>query len=244
MAAIIELTETQRASLKKLLNNLNLGFVYSGFGEAFVGMIDGTPVTMTIEQKAQLRHLINHLNMGTYHGKTGDLLVDLMGAQTGPVAAQSMTTSQVEMVADHLHNLNLGLAKLKVGDMVKATVAAYTAVPPAPLLEWATPPATPTTGTIGTKVTFKWKGGSNGAKDNYKVTVTMPDGTEHDSKEDPAKTYELATTNEAAGDWIITVESLDGQTLTQTVAMAAAASSGTPPASTGTPPASTGTPPA
>ncbi|EPT1451920.1 hypothetical protein ACVOZ6_003508 [Escherichia coli] len=253
MAAIIELNDQQRADLVKMLNNLNLGFVYSGFGEAFVGMVTGEPVTMEPKEKDELKHLINHLNLGTWHGKTGDLLVDLMGAQSGPGTAQAMTEKQVEMVAEHLQHLNKGLAKLGIGQMVKATVAAYQAsagastgsnpgsgtgggnTTPAPAtLAWA---KHPTTGTIGTDVVFSWAGGSNGAKDNYKVTVTMPDDTQHDSKSDPAKTYTLATTNEAAGKWKVKVESLDGQTIEQEVTMAAAPASSTPPASTGTPPA-------
>lgn len=127
MAVIIELTDQQRRDLVKMLNNLNLSFVYSGFGEAFAGMIDGNPLTMEPDQKDELKHLINNLNIATWHGKTGDLLVDLMGAQSGPGAATAMTEAQVEMVANHLEHLNIGLSKLGIGHMVKATVAAYVA---------------------------------------------------------------------------------------------------------------------
>ncbi|EJG5414262.1 hypothetical protein NAD41_000863 [Salmonella enterica] len=237
MAAIVNLTETQKAKLVKMLNNLHLGFVYSGFGEAFVGMINGTPVVMSQEQKAELRHLINNLNLGTWHGKTGDLLVDLMGAQSGPGAAKAMTVAQRDQIAEHLQNLNLGLAHLDIGELVKKAVDTLAkpatqpggntgtgtgtgsgSTPTPPALAWVTHP---TTGTIGTDLVFTWAGGSNTATDDYTVTVTMPDKTQHDKKTDPAKTYTLTTTNEAKGDWVITVESKDGAKITETIAMAA-----------------------
>lgn len=219
MAAIIELTDQQRAQLLKLLNNLNLGFVYSGFGEAFIAMLDGTPVTFEDKERAELVHLINNLNLSTWHLKAGDLLVGLMDSATQAATATDMTERQIAQLGGLLQHLNIGLDQVKIGALVNAAVPAIVAANavPAPALEWDG--AAPASGTIGTDVNFKWKGGTP----NYKVTIKNPAGTDHDTRSPMSDvTYSLHTTSQAAGNWTIIIEDAAGVQLTKTITMAAA----------------------
>ncbi|HHA3594121.1 TPA: hypothetical protein ACODIZ_003648 [Salmonella enterica subsp. enterica serovar Newport] len=122
MPAIIELKEVERAQLIKLLNNLNLGFTFTGFGEAFVAMLDGAPVTLTHKQKAELPTLINNLNLGFAHLNAGALLVGLLDATTQRDAAKAMTNKQKAGLKDLLNRLNLGLHKHDVGGLVELAI--------------------------------------------------------------------------------------------------------------------------
>lgn len=217
MAAIVTLTEARKAKLVKCLNNLNLGFVFSGFGEAFAAMIEGAPLTLDEAKKAELKHLINNLNLGTFHAKAGDLLVDLMDHGTSNATAKAMTEGQKTQLAALFHNLNMGLAEVDVGDLIVAAVEDLGHPTAAPKLVWDG--TVPTTGTIGKDVDFAWKGGTP----DYKVTIKNPAGTDHDTRAAmPDLTYSMHTTSQAAGDWTIIVEDAAGVQLTQKVTMAAA----------------------
>lgn len=79
----------------------------------------------------------------------------------------------------------------------------------------------PTTGTIGTDVTYSWKDGAA----PYNVVVTNPAGTEHDNVNLPtATTYKLTTVaGDAAGKYNVTVNDAGGKSITQDVTMSAAA---------------------
>lgn len=132
MAAIIELTKQERAGLVKRLNNLNLGFVYSGFGEAFVAMLDGAPLTLDARKKNELEHLINNLNLGMYHARVGTFLVNLMDAPSAAATAAAISEGELTSLARLLNDLNLGLAKLSLGDKVHQAAIALAPPPQVP----------------------------------------------------------------------------------------------------------------
>ncbi|EAB4417301.1 hypothetical protein D7B12_17885 [Salmonella enterica] len=132
MAAIIELTNQERRKLIKLLNNLNLGFVFSGFGEAFVAMLDGAPVTFEDKKRHDLVHLINNLNLGFAQLKAGDLLVGLMDAATQKATAQAMTDQQTRTLKHLVTNLNMGFAHTAIGSYIQAAINGLNVrIPPA-----------------------------------------------------------------------------------------------------------------
>ncbi|EBA6160089.1 hypothetical protein BIW22_20970 [Salmonella enterica] len=214
MAAIVTLTATRKAKLVKLLNNLNLGFVYSGFGEAFTAMLDGAPLTLDEAHKAELKHLINNLNLGTFHAKAGDLLVDLMDHGTANATAQAMTEAQTTQLAALFHNLNMGLAEVDVGDLIVTSVADLAVS--APKLLWNG--AAPTKGTVGKDLSFNWKGGTA----PYTVKLTDPSNADTTKGPDNALTYTFATTGKAAGKWSLVVEDAAGVQLKQDVTLNAA----------------------
>lgn len=216
MAAIVTLTEARKAKLVKCLNNLNLGFVFSGFGEAFAAMIEGAPLTLDEAKKAELKHLINNLNLGTFHAKAGDLLVDLMDHGTSNATAKAMTEAQKTQLAALFHNLNMGLAEVEVGDLIVAAVEDLGHATAAPKLVWDG--AQPTKGVIGTPLQFKWKGGTP----EYNVVSQEPNGKEHDNLRTSTLTYDMNSASEPAGDWTVTVTDAAGAQLTQKVTMAAA----------------------
>jgi hypothetical protein len=166
MAAIITLTDTQKAEVVKLLKNLNLGFQFAGFGEAFVAMLDGAPLTLEEKAKAELKHLINNLNLGFFHIKAGDVLVDLMDATTAQATAKSITDEVKEGLHDLFNRLNLGLTHHDFGGLVKTAVESL-ATPSVPVITAGTAPAHAKVGgsvdlttlftiaPVGTAMTFK-----------------------------------------------------------------------------------------
>ncbi|EON2339027.1 hypothetical protein ACLLKL_001997 [Escherichia coli] len=221
MPAIVTLDAVERAKLIKLLNNLNLGFTFSGFGEAFVAMLDATPVHLTDEQKAELPTLINNLNLGFAHINAGELLVGLLDATTQQDTAKAMTASEVATLKDLLNRLNLGLHKQDVGGLVEAVVDhALAGNPVTVALAWDG--AQPTAAKLGTGFNLKWKGGT-GAAGKYDVTSTV--GSEKPDQQ--TVTGQTATvTPDAAdptGDWVIVVtDNVTKETITTTVAVSAA----------------------
>ncbi|ENW4943678.1 hypothetical protein ACFLMW_003829 [Salmonella enterica] len=143
MPAIVELGAVERAKIIKLLDNLNLGFVYSGFGKLFVDMIDGNSDHMEDDQKAELAHLINNLNLGFAHMNAGELLVNLMDHGTQQATAAAMTAEQAEKLKELLNNLNLGVDKADIGGLTAAAVASL-AVNTGPVKPKITAKAKPT----------------------------------------------------------------------------------------------------
>ncbi|EAM6792327.1 hypothetical protein E0G74_01035 [Salmonella enterica] len=122
MAAIVSLTALQRTELITLLNNLNLGFAQTRFGQIFVALIDGTPQQIAEPGRSELKALINDLNLGFAHIKAGDIIVELMAKNTGAATAKALTVDQTDALARLFQNLNLGLAKLNIGELIKAAV--------------------------------------------------------------------------------------------------------------------------
>ncbi|MFW3388435.1 UNVERIFIED_CONTAM: hypothetical protein RF648_20830, partial [Kocuria sp. CPCC 205274] len=94
-------------------------------------------------------------------------------------------------------------------DTVDVTVSGLATV-----LAWNAHPAT---GTIGTDLDFSWTGGTA----PYTVIVLTPAGVEHD-RATHTSPYTLKTTNQADGEWTVTVEDSSSikQTITQKVQMA------------------------
>ncbi|EOH1034889.1 hypothetical protein ACLMYS_003863 [Salmonella enterica] len=218
MPAIVELKDSERVKLKKLLKNLNLGFPFSGFAEAYIAMLDGAAVSLTDEQKRELPVLINNLNLGFAHLDAGKLLVGLLDQHTQHDTAQAMTHTQITKLGELLNHLNLGLNEMDVGGhIMKAVIALSSGAIAKPPLAWDSAPAS--TGTIGDPITFSWKGGSG----DYDITAT--DGSAQiDHKTQPEKSYSVVTTGKNAGDWVITViDNTTKETLTATVTMSAAA---------------------
>ncbi|EFO7976623.1 hypothetical protein HO291_003479 [Salmonella enterica] len=216
MAAIITLTEARKAKLVKLLNNLNLGFVYSGFGEAFTAMLDGAPLTLDEAHKAELKHLINNLNLGTFHAKAGDLLVDMMDHGTANTTAQAMTETQKTQLAALFHNLNMGLAEVDVGDLIVAAVEDLGHPNAVPKLVWDG--TQPTTGNVGDTLKLSWKGG----KGQYNVKVTDPDGIVDDRGAMPSLTIQVNTAGKKAGAWKVEVTDETPTTITQNITISPA----------------------
>ncbi|ENE5752104.1 hypothetical protein ABNO07_003582 [Salmonella enterica subsp. enterica serovar Bareilly] len=143
MPAIVDLSAVERAKIIKLLDNLNLGFVYSGFGKLFVDMLDGNSDHMEDDQKAELAHLINNLNLGFAHLNAGKLLVDLLDHGTQQAAAAAMTAEQAAKLKELLNNLNLGLDKADIGGLTAAAIAslAVNTTPVKPKITAKTAPA-------------------------------------------------------------------------------------------------------
>ncbi|EDY2030029.1 hypothetical protein GTB64_004471 [Salmonella enterica] len=122
MAAIVTLSQTQKDALVKLLNNLNLGFVYSGFGEAYVAMLDGAPVTFEAKKRAELVHLINNLNLGFAHINAGELLVGLMDSATQADTAKALTQKERDALVLLMDRLNLGVSHAGAAEQLDAVV--------------------------------------------------------------------------------------------------------------------------
>ena len=211
MAAIIDLTDQQRRQLLKLLNNINPGFVSSGFGEAFIAMLDGTPVTFEAEKRVELVHLINNLNLDTFEIHAGDVLVGLIDSATSIQTAQSLTDAQVEALGNVFQHLNIALSEIGFAELVKTAALALV-----PSFEWDG--AQPKTGKIGTPLTFKWVGGAP----KYHVLWLRPDGTEHD-RLGPVEdtTYTASSDHQPAGKWKLQVIDNKRQMLEQEVTMTA-----------------------
>ncbi|EIW6162811.1 hypothetical protein MF451_003808 [Salmonella enterica subsp. enterica serovar Saintpaul] len=222
MPAIVELSAVERAKIIKLLDNLNLGFVFSGFGEAFVAMMDGTPVHLTADQKQELPTLINNLNLGFAHLNAGDLLVGLLDASTQQTTAKAMTAKQAADLKALLNNLNLSLHKHDVGGLVQAVIDhAHAGGTVTAKLAWdATPP---TAATLGTAFTLSWKGGT-GSAGQYDITGSV--GT--DKPVQQTVTGQTATitpdASATAGNWVFVItDNATKETITATIAVSAPA---------------------
>ncbi|EGK7902721.1 hypothetical protein Q6I89_004385 [Salmonella enterica] len=133
MPAIIELNAADREKLIKLLKNLNLGFTFSGFAEAFTAMLDGAPVHLSDEQKRELPVLINNLNLGFAHLDAGRILTGLVDATTQKATAAGLSNEEVHQLTELLNHLNLTAKELDIGGMTAAAVTsiAFTPVQPA-----------------------------------------------------------------------------------------------------------------
>lgn len=222
MPAIVDLGAVERAKIIKLLNNLNLGFTFSGFGEAFVAMLDGTPVHLTDEQKKELPHLINNLNLGFAHLNAGDLMVGLLDGTTQQATAKAMTEKEVAGLKDLFNRLNLGLHKQDVGGLIQAVVDHANAGGTVKVaLAWDTTP--PSTATLGTAFTLTWKGGT-GAAGQYDITGSV--GTDKPVQQTVTGQTATITPDASAktGDWVIVVtDNATKETITATIAVSAPA---------------------
>lgn len=99
--------------------------------------------------------------------------------------------------------------------LVASTSGRDTPAAPVATLEWNVAP--PTTAAVEANVTASWKGGA------YPYTCTIIQGVIEENRMilnegDPLRmTMNIDGTNQPAGDWVWTIESADGQTLTATV---------------------------
>ncbi|EAO3412071.1 hypothetical protein E3L83_05595 [Salmonella enterica] len=143
MPAIIELNAADREKLIKLLKNLNLGFTFSGFAEAFTAMLDGAPVHLSDEQKRELPVLINNLNLGFAHLDAGRILAGLVDATTQKATAAGLSNEEVHQLTELLNHLNLTAKELDIGGMTAAAVTAIAATAGQPAKPKATIVAAP-----------------------------------------------------------------------------------------------------
>ncbi|EIP9221085.1 hypothetical protein LT875_002532 [Salmonella enterica] len=118
MSAIIELTDQQRRSLVRSLNNLNWDLSRTRFGQIFAAWIDGQPEQIEEQDRAKLKRLINRLNIGMARAKAGDTLVELMAKVTGPATAKGLTEAQRDELGHLFQKLNIELGRMGVGHMI------------------------------------------------------------------------------------------------------------------------------
>lgn len=176
MPAIVTLTTSERATILKLLNDLNLGFPLSGFAEAYLAMLDGAPVTLTALQKRDLPSLIDNLNLGFAHINAGELMVGLLDAGTQKATAAALKPEQITKLHDLFNRLNMGTFKHDIGGKLQAVITKLnTVVPVAAVVDGKTVAA----GTIGGAVIAPSAlfSVSSGTLATYLDTVTVSGGT-------------------------------------------------------------------
>lgn len=131
MAALVTLTDDQRALLPKLVNNLNFAVRNLNIGQLFVDVLDGTN-TRVLETRDlwEIQFILNKLNLGTFHYEFGDLFVDLLQG-----TAIDITANHKDDLARVLNKLNMSLTALQFGELAAEAIspAAPAAVtPPGP----------------------------------------------------------------------------------------------------------------
>ncbi|ENQ1546113.1 hypothetical protein ACEOHC_003925 [Salmonella enterica] len=114
MATFADLTDQQKADLKRLLNNLNLGLAKAHFGDLYLELLAGNKPQVTEIQLYTIRTLLNKLNLGTYHFGFGDYVAELLDP---PATATVWADGDIATVEKALNKLNIPLARLGFGSI-------------------------------------------------------------------------------------------------------------------------------
>ncbi|ECZ5235204.1 hypothetical protein AH156_19630 [Salmonella enterica subsp. enterica serovar Enteritidis] len=113
MAALVTLTDEQKAQLPKLINNLNFAIRNLNVGQFFTDVLAGTNTRHpNIRETGEIQRLLNLINLGTYHSKFGDLFIDLVQAN-----GINITQNQKDDLVRALNKLNITLTRLQFGQL-------------------------------------------------------------------------------------------------------------------------------
>ncbi|EHQ9605912.1 hypothetical protein KS527_004677 [Salmonella enterica] len=152
MAALVTLTDEQKARLPKLVNNLNFAIRNHNVGQLFTDVLAGTNKRhLDIRETREIQRLLNLINLGTYHSKFGDLFVDLLQANT-----ISLTLHQKDDLVRALNKLNITLTRLQFGQLAGDAIKPAVKTPAGT----TNPPAAKPTVTAGAAPTGKIVGDS------------------------------------------------------------------------------------
>ncbi|EAM1616314.1 hypothetical protein EU642_22015 [Salmonella enterica] len=207
------LTDSQKADLASLLDNLNLSTAKLGFGEIFISILDGKPINPGFSMLEELRVVLNNLNLTTAKLGFGDLIVSQIDkAYTAPV----LTEDEKAELSHALMSMNVALAAYDFG-----TIAVTAATVPSVQYELV-PDAS-------AKGTYKSTGANSATLElvekqafsaifQEKGVTASGDGATLDSAGDAtiataaldAATHKITITGVKPGDSTVTIKNQDG----------------------------------